>query len=170
MRYIILGNGVAGVTAARTLTQKSSSKTEILQFSDEPWGYYPRPKLPQFLEDSTITPNDVISYNKDWYKTSKIKIYLDEKIHKIDPEAKEVSSNKGVYAYDRLLLALGAHCACPPIPGLDLKNAFTKVFFECFLANCHHCFHIPDQFPKHFKWFYAQQISPSSIALCGGKA
>ena len=124
MRYIILGNGVAGVTAARTLAQKSTSKTEILVFSDESWGYYPRPKLPHFLEDSTITPNDVIIYNKDWYKTSKIDIYLDETIHKIDPVAKEVSSNKGVYAYDRLLLALGAHCACPPIPGMNLKHSF----------------------------------------------
>ena len=124
MRYIILGNGIAGTTVARILDQKSNKDDVILQFSDEPWGYYPRPKLPHFLEDSKITPDDLIIYNKDWYKTSKIDMHLDEKIQKINAKTKEVFSDKGVYQYDRLLLALGAHCACPPIPGMDLKHSY----------------------------------------------
>ncbi|MHA1993944.1 MAG: NAD(P)/FAD-dependent oxidoreductase [Candidatus Hodarchaeales archaeon] len=125
MNFIIIGNGVAGVTVARSLIQKSHPGSKVLQFTTEPYGYYSRPKLPQFLGDKTQSPEDLMIYTKDWYIESKIDFHPNEKIHSINRKEKKVVSEKGEYGYDKLLLAQGASCACPPIPGLELEHAYT---------------------------------------------
>ncbi len=125
MNYIIIGNGVAGISIARLLAQQISSDSKIIQFSTEPYGYYSRPKLPQFLGDFEQTPENLMIYSDEWYKESNIEFHSEEKIHTINREDKMVVSEKGHYRYDKLVLALGASCACPPIPGLELDHAYT---------------------------------------------
>lgn len=125
MRYVVIGNGIGGVTAARELAKKAPPNSEIMIFSFENWGYYPRPKLPFFLENPKTTPDELIVYNKEWYESTNIDLHLNEKIHEIFPNKKEIVSSKGVYGYDRLLLSLGAECATPPIRGLQLKHSYT---------------------------------------------
>ncbi|MHA1975730.1 MAG: NAD(P)/FAD-dependent oxidoreductase [Candidatus Hodarchaeales archaeon] len=125
MNYIIIGNGVAGITVARSLAQQVPPGSNILQFTSEPYGYYSRPKLSQFLGEKDQTPDDLMIYQDDWYKESNIDFHPSEKIHTINRTKKTVTSEKGEYKYDKLLLALGASCACPPIPGLDLAHAYT---------------------------------------------
>ncbi|PWI46721.1 hypothetical protein CEE45_15315 [Candidatus Heimdallarchaeota archaeon B3_Heim] len=125
MNFIIIGNGVAGITAARLLIQHVPPGSNVLQFTSEPYGYYARPKLPQFLGDNKQTPESMMIYAKDWYSKSNIQLHTNEKIHTIKRKEKKVVSDKGEYEYDKLLLALGASCACPPIPGLELEHAYT---------------------------------------------
>ena len=125
MKYIIIGNGVAGITVARSLVQQATPESHILQFTTEPYGYYSRPKLPKFLGDKLQTPENLMIYGEKWYKDSNIDFHPNEKIHTINREKKKVVSDKGEYKYDKLLLALGASCACPPIPGLELAHAYT---------------------------------------------
>lgn len=125
MRYIVIGNGIGGITAARELVKNSSPDSTVLIFSIEDWGYYPKPKLPKFLEDKSIETENLIIYSKEWYENSNISFHGNEKIRLIKTDEKKVISNKGKYCYDKLLLALGADCACPPILGLDLKHSYT---------------------------------------------
>jgi nitrite reductase (NADH) large subunit len=125
MNYIIIGNGAAGISVARTLAQQVSPDSKIIQFSTEPYGYYSRPKLPQFLGDFEQTPESLMIYSDQWYKESNIEFHKEEKINTINREEKTVISDRGYYRYNKLLLALGASCACPPIPGLDLDHAYT---------------------------------------------
>ena len=124
MRFLIIGNGVAGITAARVLKKNSSEYSDIKIFTDESYGYYPRPKLPSFLESVQSQPESLITYDRDWYVKENIDLHLQEKILEIDREKKVLKSNLTSYSYDKLLLANGAECACPPIPGMDLKNTY----------------------------------------------
>lgn len=125
MRYVVIGNGVGGITAARELVKKAPPESKVMIFSIESWGYYPRPKLPYFLEDHNLTPDKLIVYDKKWYESTNIDLHLNEKILEINTNKKEIVSEKGVYRYDRLLLSLGAICSTPPIKGLQLKHSYT---------------------------------------------
>ncbi|MHA2031388.1 MAG: NAD(P)/FAD-dependent oxidoreductase [Candidatus Kariarchaeaceae archaeon] len=125
MRYIVIGNGIGGITAARELAKKAPPESQIMIFSIEGYGYYPKPKLPNFLGDISIKAENLVVYTNEWYKASNIQFHPNEKIIAINREKREIISEKNEYVYDVLLLAPGANCACPPIPGLDLKNAFT---------------------------------------------
>jgi len=124
MRLIIIGNGIAGVTAARVLKKNSSEYIDIKIFTDESYGYYPRPKLPSFLEDSQSMPESLITYDRDWFVKENFNLHLNEEIVEIDKENKVIKSNLTSYSYDKLLLANGADCACPPIPGINLQNTY----------------------------------------------
>ncbi|MHA1331383.1 MAG: NAD(P)/FAD-dependent oxidoreductase [Candidatus Hodarchaeales archaeon] len=124
MDFIIIGNGVAGITAAQTLAKEASAGSKITMFSSEEFTYYPRPKLIEFLRKD-LSIEDTISYDEDWYLKRKIDLHLNEKIIRIEPELKRVISDKSSYSYDRLLLSTGAACFCPIIPGMDLDNFYT---------------------------------------------
>ena len=51
---------------------------------------------------------------------------MNTEIVSINPEKNEVFTKEGkVVVYDRLLLAVGANCFVPPIPGADSKKVFT---------------------------------------------
>ncbi|MHA2238743.1 MAG: NAD(P)/FAD-dependent oxidoreductase [Candidatus Hodarchaeales archaeon] len=124
MRFIIIGNGIAGITAARVIKKNSSEYSNIKIFSNESYGYYQRPKLPNFLENPKIIPESLVTYDREWYKNENYELHLEEEILEIDRKNRLVKSNLTSYSYDRLLLAIGADCAIPPIPGIDLKHSY----------------------------------------------
>jgi len=126
MEYIIIGNGVAGVSAAQVLSSKKSSESTITQFTDESIpGYYNRPKIPSFIANNDLRIEDVIAYNMDWYTRKNIDLHINEKIEKINIEKNSIDSNKNSYSFDRLLIATGANCRCPPIEGQQLDHFYT---------------------------------------------
>lgn len=125
MKYVVIGNGVAGVSAIQVLAKEKTSNSIILQFTDEPFpGYYNRPKLPAFIESNKMTVEDTIAYNLDWYRKLQVDLHIQEKVDRINTETKEVSTNKTTYSFDRLLIATGADCWCPPIEGRQLNHFY----------------------------------------------
>ncbi|MFX0182263.1 MAG: NAD(P)/FAD-dependent oxidoreductase [Candidatus Hodarchaeota archaeon] len=124
MRFVIIGNGVAGITAAQILAKKAPSGSTITQFTAEEYTYYPRPKLYDFLRQD-LSPNDVIVRDLSWYEDLNIELHVQEKVESINPEEKNIITSQGSYAYDKLLLATGAECFCPVIPGTELKHFYT---------------------------------------------
>ena len=124
MRFIIIGNGVAGFNAAQILSKEAPSGSKIILFSSEKYGYYLRPKLYEFLRQD-LTIKDMISYSEEYYSKLGIELHLGEKIISISAEDKIVTSTVTQYSYDRLLLANGAECYCPIVPGINLLNSFT---------------------------------------------
>ncbi|MFX0053020.1 MAG: NAD(P)/FAD-dependent oxidoreductase, partial [Candidatus Hermodarchaeota archaeon] len=60
MRFIIIGNGVAGVSAAQILAKEAPKGSRITQFTAEEYTYYPRPKLYEFLRQD-LSIKDVIA-------------------------------------------------------------------------------------------------------------
>lgn len=122
-RYIIIGNGVAGTTAAEKI-RENDGDGKIAIFTDEPDPYYTRIRLPDFLAGAA-GEKDLILRKESWYDERGIELHLEEAIEKIDPGKRKVRSARGKrYGYDRLLLATGGHSFIPPIQGIEKKGVF----------------------------------------------
>jgi len=124
MKYTIIGAGAAGVSAVKQIMKSRSENDQISLFTDEPYGFYYRPRLIECLSGE-VDVEDIIIHDEDWFARNDIDLHLDEKISDIDPENKTISSEKGSYSYDKLLLAHGSHCFVPPFSGVELENIFT---------------------------------------------
>ncbi len=125
MKYVVIGNGVAGVSAVQVLSKEKPSNTTITQFTEEPFlGYYNRPKIPTFIRNNEMTIEDIIAYNLEWYRKLQVDLHVQEKVEKINAETKELITQKRVYPFDRLLIATGADCWCPSIEGRQLKHFY----------------------------------------------
>ncbi|MFX1247982.1 MAG: NAD(P)/FAD-dependent oxidoreductase [Promethearchaeota archaeon] len=126
MKYVIIGNGVAGITAVQVLSKSKTSKSKITQFTDEEFsGYYNRPKIPSFIANYNMTVEDIITYSQDWYRKLDVDLHLQEKVQKIDTKTQEILTTKASYPFDRLLIATGADSWSPPIGGQELKHFYT---------------------------------------------
>jgi nitrite reductase (NADH) large subunit len=122
--YVIAGAGVAGISAAGNI-RKLDPAGKISMFTDEPYPFYSRIRLPELIAGE-IDRERLIIYQPDWYTERGIKLHLGESITRIDCRNKLVtSSNGGSYPYDRLLLATGSHPFVPPINGAEKKGVFT---------------------------------------------
>jgi len=121
MRFVIIGNGVAGVTAARILS-KGEGKVEI--YTREAYHYYPRPRLQEFLAGQ-MEIDDVYFRPPTWYEERNIAVHLETEVREIDTAGKRIILVGGEsVAYDRLLLATGGHPFIPPIMGVDKQGVY----------------------------------------------
>lgn len=124
MRYCIIGNGTAGIDAALAIKQKNND-SEITVLSSSKYPYYFRPKLIDYIKEDML-PEKLFIYKDEFYESKKITISLDTLIESIDPAGCSVKDEKGKkYAYDRLLLALGASPFIPPVVDCSLKGVFS---------------------------------------------
>lgn len=124
MKIVIIGNGVSGITAARTIRENDTSAT-IEVYTDEKYHYYSRPMLIDFLAGRK-KEDELYFYSPDWYDEKNIKVILDVSIEKIDSRAKKIISENGEHiSYDKLLITAGARSNIPPIKGADKSGVFT---------------------------------------------
>lgn len=122
-KYLIIGNGVAGTTAAENI-RKNDPDGEITIVSDEDLPFYYRVRLPDFLGGGVGEP-ELIAKKKEWYAGKNIALNLQARIISADPGNKTVKTDNGVsFSYDKLLLATGSRPFIPPIKGADLKGVF----------------------------------------------
>ncbi len=124
MNHIIIGNGVAGTTAAETI-RKHDPEGDIKIFSDEAFPFYSRIRLMEYLAGELELPKLQIRSNK-WYDDQRIRLFLNTKITDIDKDKKEVITQSGErFAFDNLLLASGGYSFVPPIKGAEKQGVFT---------------------------------------------
>jgi nitrite reductase (NADH) large subunit len=124
MNYVIIGNGVAGTTAAANI-RKRDSDGSIIIITDEPYPFYSRIRLMEFLSGD-VDEKGLIIRKPAWYEENKIELILNTTISGIDPRKKEAFNSSGsIIQYDRLLLATGGLSFVPPITGADKKGVFT---------------------------------------------
>ncbi|MFW9903543.1 MAG: NAD(P)/FAD-dependent oxidoreductase [Candidatus Thorarchaeota archaeon] len=122
---MVIGNGVAGISAIQVLSKEKAPNSSIIQFTDEPFpGYYNRPKIPAFIGNNKMTIEDTIAYNIDWYRKLNVDLHIQEKVEKINFVGKEIITQETAYSFDRLLIATGADCWCPPIEGRHLDHFY----------------------------------------------
>lgn len=124
MRYVIVGNGVAGTTAASNI-RKIDPAGSITIISDEQYPFYSRIRLPEVLSGS-LDSKALTLHGDTWYLERKIFLLLDTVVLDIDISRHEiVVSSNSVIPYDRLLLATGSSSFIPPVPGADKKGVYT---------------------------------------------
>ena len=123
-KYLIIGNGVAGTTAAEYIRQNDTNG-EITIVSSEDLPFYYRVRLPDCLGKS-VTESELIAKKKHWYDEKKISLKLNTEITEISSDKKTVLTADGSsISYDSLLLANGSRPFIPPIKGSDKKGVFT---------------------------------------------
>ncbi len=124
MRYLIVGNGVAGTKAAETI-RKRDAQGEIVLLSAEPVPFYRRPALvDHMLAGGPL--EGLLGHARSFYETHRIDLRLETVAAGLDPRAHRLTLAGGeTLEYDRLLLAVGVDLPPGWLPGSDLAGVFT---------------------------------------------
>lgn len=121
MRYLIIGSGIAAVTAAKTLRQHDTS-AEIRMFGDEyhPLGLYARKDLARGLANGLDSPEAFLIESVHELERQGIH-FVQQAIPCVYPQFNQVFVNHAFRAtYDRLLIATGATPMLINAPGHHL--------------------------------------------------
>lgn len=141
IKYLIIGNGIAGLSAAREI-RKIDDKGSMMMITNEPYLTYYRLKLTEYLskdfEDEELLVND-----EDWYKEKNIEVLLNMIVESLDVDKNEVKLDDGsTIKYEKLLLAMGSRPFIPPIPGkfkqgvLALRTLEDLKYIKSYFDEC----------------------------------
>ena len=123
MKIIIIGNGVAGNSAAETV-RAVNSQAEITLVSEEPYPEYSACVLCDYIAGELPRERVFLKKKKDYEKMGIDALLLGQRVEAIDPLNKRVVIEGKNYSYDKLVLATGSEPLVPPIPGLKKKGIF----------------------------------------------
>jgi 3-phenylpropionate/trans-cinnamate dioxygenase ferredoxin reductase component len=119
---VIIGAGLAGATAARTLRTEGFTGRVIL-IGDEHEQPYERPPLSKAYLTGDAPRDSVYVQEPAWYAAHRVELHLGQPAVRIDRAEQEVRLGDGTRVpYDALLLATGAEPRRLGIPGTDLAG------------------------------------------------
>ncbi|MCH4206741.1 MAG: FAD-dependent oxidoreductase [Solobacterium sp.] len=123
--YVILGAGIAGISAAEAIRSKDPDGTITVLSKDPHYPYY-RPQLTKSLNKADLSADQILVHPENWYSERRIDLKSNTDIRAISPSAHNVTLGDGTEVhYDKCIYALGSTCFVPPIPGHDLKHVKT---------------------------------------------
>jgi nitrite reductase (NADH) large subunit len=121
--YLIIGNGVAGTTAAENI-RKNDKDGNITIITDEDCPFYYRVRLNDYIAGE-LTESALKAKKEQWYKDLKINLRLKARAVNVDPEKRIVVTDGGdSLIYDKLLFASGSYSFIPPMKGVEKKGVF----------------------------------------------
>lgn len=124
VKYLIVGNGIAGLTAAKEIRKKEGESSILIISSEEYLTYY-RVRLTEALEKG-INKESLIVYDEKWYKENNIDVRLGTRVETIKEDENRVVLETGEeITYEKLLLSTGGKPFTPPIKGREKKGVFT---------------------------------------------
>jgi len=124
MNAVIVGNGLAGTMAAKTI-RELDDRASVTVFAAENRPYYPRPNLIEFVA-GRLTQEKIYAFPPGWAEKNRIDLRLGTPIRRIRPAENTVEVSDGsIVSYDALLLADGASAGVPPIAGAGKPGVFT---------------------------------------------
>lgn len=117
-RYVIIGNGVAGTTAAETL-RKNDPNCSIHLLTNEPYPLYNRVSLPRFLQ-GVIVEQKVMIRDFAWHEQRNIQLVTETFVTEVHTDERVVETNTGLrLPYDALLVATGGWANPLRVPGVQ---------------------------------------------------
>ncbi len=124
MKYLLLGNGPAGVVAAETLRQVDPAG-EIVMTGCENEPPYSRMAIPYLLKGGINEVGTYLRKAGDHFDKLRVR-QIEAKAVALDTDKRNVTFSDGrTESYDRLLIATGSHPIHIPIPGADLPQVQT---------------------------------------------
>ena len=139
MNYVIIGNGIAGVSAAESIRELDGSGS-IFMISDEPVVPYCRPMISLVLE-GVISPSKLPIRDSGFYEALNITPVLGNRVARMDVDAKILFLSDGKpLSYDTLLIASGADPRPIKAPA-SLPNIF-------FMRNQHQVLKMLEALPQ----------------------
>ncbi len=125
VKYLILGGGIAGTTAAETIRQ-NDAESSVTIVNDEPYPCYSRVALSKrafYLENGK---ESLWQKKPEWYIEKNVELLAGIKSINLDTAKKIVRLDNGEeIEYDKVLLALGSCARQWVVPGSDKKGIFS---------------------------------------------
>jgi 3-phenylpropionate/trans-cinnamate dioxygenase ferredoxin reductase subunit len=119
--YLIIGSGVAGVTAAAQI-RRQEPKARIAIIGREPVPFYSRVMLTNYLSGE-VGREKLFLRDEDWFSRQGISLYLAEEALSVDTSAGKLKTKSGkIFNYAKLLLATGVSPKKMDIPGGDAEG------------------------------------------------
>lgn len=123
MKYIIVGNGVAGMAAAEAIRERDAAG-QINIYTEENYYHYSRPRVIEYLGGSA-TSEKIVIRGPEYYKKLDIQLFRGTTVESIDPAARSIATKGGTDSFDKLILASGATSFLPPVEGCRAGCVFT---------------------------------------------
>ncbi len=120
MKYVIIGTGVAAISAIDAI-RSVDSDNGITVIGADPHGYYSRPGLAYYLSGET-SKNDLFPFEKHYLKRHHVRLIHAQATQILPQEQRVMIAGHDPCPYDRLLLATGAAAIPVQIPGNDLQG------------------------------------------------
>ncbi len=129
-RYVIIGNGIAGTTAAETL-RKNDPNCSIHLITNEPYPLYNRVSLPRFLQ-GVISEQKVMIRDFAWHEQRNIHLMIETLVSSVHMDERVVVTDRGNHLpYDALLIASGGWANPLPVPGAKgVKHIYNFVTLD----------------------------------------
>lgn len=122
-KYLIIGNGIAGLSAAKEI-RKNDNKASLTIVSSESSLTYYRTKLTEGIA-LDLLEDDLLMYDEKWYEERDINVILKKVVEKIDIDNDQIELNDGQkIKYEKLLIATGSSPFTLPIEGKSKKGTF----------------------------------------------
>jgi nitrite reductase (NADH) large subunit len=120
---VIVGSGLAGTIAAKTL-RELDPRVGIEILGEERHPYYPRPNLIEYLA-GRLPRERIFAFPEGWAEKQGIALRLGATVARIRGDARTVETAEGAsLPYDVLLLATGARPLLPSVAGIARKGVF----------------------------------------------
>ncbi|MFA6294914.1 MAG: NAD(P)/FAD-dependent oxidoreductase [Candidatus Paceibacterota bacterium] len=128
-KYLIIGGGIAGTTAAETIRQYDKDGTLAI-LSNESYRLYSRIVIskPEFYEKEGA-PSTLFLKKPEWYLVNNIDLLANETVVGLDTKEKiiKLASSKSV-KYDKLLLSIGVQPSL--LPDLETSKADSVLYLH----------------------------------------
>lgn len=128
-KYVIVGNGIAGTTAAETL-RKNDPNCQITLITDEEYPLYNRVALPRYVKGIIAKPK-VYVRDLAFHIEKGIQLLISNTVTAVNWEERTVLTDKGQeFAYDKLLIATGGRPNRLQAPGADAAGIFNFQYMD----------------------------------------
>jgi nitrite reductase (NADH) large subunit len=122
-RVVVVGAGVAGVTAAEEV-RRALPDAELTLVGDEPYAFYNRMGITRLVSES-VSIESLYLNRRDWAESRRIDYRRGVAVTAIDRANREVNLGDGQrLPYDRVVIATGARPLVPPIDGFGAEGSF----------------------------------------------
>ncbi len=116
--YVIIGDGIAGSSAAETLREEAPD-AEITVVTDEGEALYNRILIKEFAKGK-LPEAPVSIHEENWYAERDIELLLNTHVTDVDVDAHEIYTHAGeTVTYDKLLVATGGTPTQLPVENAD---------------------------------------------------
>jgi NAD(P)H-nitrite reductase large subunit len=124
VHYVIVGNGVAAVSALESL-RRLDGDGPVTIISDEPHPFYSRPLI-SYLLAGEVTEDRLWLRPADFYQQMGAETMLGRRVEQVEACERRLRLDDGsTVGYDRLLLACGGRPIVPSIEGAEASGVFT---------------------------------------------
>jgi NADPH-dependent 2,4-dienoyl-CoA reductase/sulfur reductase-like enzyme len=120
-RYVVIGAGPAGVTAAETL-RSIDPEGWVALVGDEPEPPYSRMAIPYLLTGKIAEQGTYLRKTTGHFRSAGVEV-IQSRVRAVDPAASQVTLQDGRrLGYERLLVATGSRPVIPNLPGANLPG------------------------------------------------